>query len=539
MFNAFGPGNSYFVSQGVNVLYVLYGFVPLAYKMAFTPDVTPAMRAASQRPYVIMGLLDSLGTFLTAMGAVYTPGVFQTLLNQTLVPFTLLTSALALAIRYSRGQIAGALLIVAGALVTVVPAVADPSRAASAQFRWYSALVFMSSNVPMAMSSVYKEWGFKNADMDVFYQCQCVSSWQLLIGFALAPLQAVPGLGSARGVALREIPGQFSAGWRCATGADAGCAQRGCGLLLLGYVAVNFLFNALGLYLTKYGSATLRSFGFAILLPATAVTFSLPFMGSYREHLTPFTWAGLVVVLAGFVLFVRSEEATQRQQRGSGGGGGKGGVDEAALLDTPQPPRRPPAGGRPFPPRTPQQLTPRTRERRRGRRNARAEQRAAERMRGFAFHERTGGLDVHTAIREQLQARQASVVAVAVMDSQSVATAMYPQQHEGDDAAKQQRISRSSSFPELELDDDGQARAQEKEGPAAPPVAAAATIGGGARSSGEAQPLVAVAAVAAAAAAPNTPPLNPVVRQATEAPFTPTTYGSIQMHGKSWFSAEV
>ena len=127
------------------------------------------------------------------------------------------------------------------------------------------------------------------------------------------------------------------------------------------------------------------------------------------------------------------------------------------------------------------------------------------------------------------------------MDSQSVATAMYPQ-HEGGDAAKQQRICRSSSFPELELDDDEQARAQEEEeeeeGLAAPPVAAAATIGGGAHSSGEAQPLV-VAAAAAAAAAPNTPPLNPVVRQATEAPFTPTTYGSIQMHGKSWFSAEV
>ena len=220
-------------------MYVMYGFVPLGYKMIFTDDITPEMRTGSQKPYIIMGLLDSLGTFLTAMGAVYTPGVFQTLLNQTLVPFTLLTSALALGIRYSRGQIGGALFIIAGAVVTVAPAVADPTKAASAQFRWYgarssqcsrfpsflsphdcdndgsprvftrpsvisstpllsafntltctwcfrlsvfvfasvvhgwadnrySALVFMSSNIPMAVSAVYKEWGFKTADTDVF-----------------------------------------------------------------------------------------------------------------------------------------------------------------------------------------------------------------------------------------------------------------------------------------------------------------------------------------------------------------------------------
>ena len=92
MFNAFGPANAYFVSQGVNLLYCVYGGVILAYKTHCTPDITPAMRKVPQRKFALMGLLDSLGTFLTAMGAVFTPGVFQTLLNQSLIPATMLAS---------------------------------------------------------------------------------------------------------------------------------------------------------------------------------------------------------------------------------------------------------------------------------------------------------------------------------------------------------------------------------------------------------------------------------------------------------------
>eukprot|EP00937_MAST-01D_sp_MAST-1D-sp2_P006340 g6340.t1 len=149
MFTAFGPANAYFVSQGVNVLYVIYGGIILAWKLRFTDHITPQMRALPARKFALMGLLDSLGTFLTAMGAVFTPGVFQTLLNQTLVPFTMLFSVAFLRARYGAKQAGGAALIVAGAALTVLPAALDPTKAASAQFRWYAALVFCLSNVPM------------------------------------------------------------------------------------------------------------------------------------------------------------------------------------------------------------------------------------------------------------------------------------------------------------------------------------------------------------------------------------------------------
>lgn len=66
-----------------------------------------------------MGLLDCCGTFLAAMGAFYTPGQVQTLLNQTLIPVTMLASFLYLRTRFSFVQLLGAALVLLGALVVV------------------------------------------------------------------------------------------------------------------------------------------------------------------------------------------------------------------------------------------------------------------------------------------------------------------------------------------------------------------------------------------------------------------------------------
>ena len=47
-----------------------------------------------------MAALDCAGTFLAAMGAVHTPGQYQTLLNQSLIPFTMAASSVFLRAAY-------------------------------------------------------------------------------------------------------------------------------------------------------------------------------------------------------------------------------------------------------------------------------------------------------------------------------------------------------------------------------------------------------------------------------------------------------
>ena len=73
--------------------------------------------------------------------------------------------------------------------------------------------------------------------------------------------------------------------------------------LMIGYCFINFVFNTIGLYLTKHAGAALNSISFSMLLPLTTMSYSLPFLGKNREEIVPSTVAGLAVVLMGFLLY--------------------------------------------------------------------------------------------------------------------------------------------------------------------------------------------------------------------------------------------
>merc|ERR1712070_497478 len=94
---------------------------------------------------------------------------------------------------------------------------------------------------------------------------------------------------------MKTILKNFEDGFKCFLYLDAKpspCEARHTLWLLLGYCANNFAFNTTGLFLTKYGSATLNSTSFALLLPMSTLAYSLPFMGVYREPISIFTLAG-------------------------------------------------------------------------------------------------------------------------------------------------------------------------------------------------------------------------------------------------------
>lgn len=319
LYSVYGEERAFFVSQGINVIYVLYGglvvyprLVPWGFGDAISAainfgPITPAMRRSPQGRFVAMGLLDCFGTFFTALGAVYTPGQFQTLLNQSLVPCTLVVSAIFLRARYSLAQILAAALIVSGAVLSIAPQIAKGAQVASGnadEVRLYAVIVYWFSNVPMALSAVYKEARFTCEKMDVCYLTQWVSVYQMLFGFILAPLLTLPGLGSAHGIPPGEIMTNFESGFRCfAELEDSGCSGRYTFLLLWLYVAVNFCFNTLGLWLTKHAGAVLNSITYALLLPLTTVAFSFDFLGPFKETAHLSTFLGLGVVLFGFTLW--------------------------------------------------------------------------------------------------------------------------------------------------------------------------------------------------------------------------------------------
>eukprot|EP00435_Cladocopium_sp_Y103_P031127 s3782_g7.t2 len=227
-YTAYGDRRSFFVNQAINLLYVVYGGAILYPRMLFTNVVTKEMTSFPKRPFFIMGTLDSLGTFLTCLGTAYTPGSITPLLNQLLIPFTMLVSAVWLRVRSRWQERCGAFFIVLGASISVIPKIVDVPDESSAlqniavQSRWYAILFYALSNFPMAASSCYKESTFENHHLDVWYLTQWVSIWQFL------------------GMSFAEVVDSFVDGWTCYSQQDPDCA-RGGAFLLLTVCAVAFV----------------------------------------------------------------------------------------------------------------------------------------------------------------------------------------------------------------------------------------------------------------------------------------------------------
>lgn len=77
--------------------------------------------------------------------------------------------------RYNPWELVGAILMLAGAAVSVVPTLTDTD---DENAKWYACLIYFCSNIPMAASCVYKESIFRKRTIDVW----CVNCGQLVCG---------------------------------------------------------------------------------------------------------------------------------------------------------------------------------------------------------------------------------------------------------------------------------------------------------------------------------------------------------------------
>ena len=301
MFVQYGDDEQYFVSQCVNFQYVIIGGIAL-YIIYKQGQITDDMIQISPRKFIIMGVLDCLAGFLAANGAKYTNGGVQQLLNQSLIPLTMLASYIFLKKISTVKQIIGAFIIFLGVFIVILPNIINSNMGSP-----LSSLIYAASNIPYALSFCYKEYGFKNLSIHVIYLTQLVSVYQFIIGFLLAPLMA-----SLDGRTFTETAHSFTTGFNCFIGieSDACIGGENSFYYLTGYCLVNFTFNTLGLYLVKLNSATLNSISYAIILPITTLTFTCPFLGRYREKFNVNILEGLIVVMIGFIIWKLDDTET-------------------------------------------------------------------------------------------------------------------------------------------------------------------------------------------------------------------------------------
>jgi drug/metabolite transporter (DMT)-like permease len=312
LYDSYGQLYVFFRQQLTNFMYDVWSTVVVFGKLAFTTHITSDQGYFPIWKFAVMSLCDSLADFLGSVGGVGTPGSFAVLLNQTVVFFTMVAAYVVLRQKYKPIQVFGAVLIIGGTALAIVPTFTGGGDSGSSGAVWYSVVLYTMSNAPSAAAYVFKEWAFKAADLDVFYLTAMVSWIQLLLSWLWVPLLALPGFG---GQPLDTVLPSFVNGFKCFIGDETMPVVNAAGVFVgycswrntvytFGYSFSGFAAGILQLYVIKKGSAVLSIIAQAISLPLANIVFSIgPIMGKEVEPFTPYSIGGLVVVTIGFLIY--------------------------------------------------------------------------------------------------------------------------------------------------------------------------------------------------------------------------------------------
>ena len=300
-----------------------------------------------------MGVFDSVSGVLTLFGAVHTSGSNQALLTNAVIPVTMALSYVILKQRFVRTEYIGSFIIMLGIATVLLPQMFPSYTAFSSEqdsggdigqddnsdlplFNF----LFLLSVVPGALSSIYKELAFVDADIDANYLQAWVSLWQSLFGFALIPLNTLKFLGP-QAVAWDKLWSSFVDGGWCLLGYNVlvppHCTNHhipdsalppcddceGAWIPIVAYIVFNLLFNVYTVLLIKYGSATLMFIIMTLRLPMIQWAFSVR---AFNDPPDSFGWAagmGLAAILLGLVVYRWPvKRGRKKAEEGAGGDGG-------------------------------------------------------------------------------------------------------------------------------------------------------------------------------------------------------------------------
>lgn len=264
---------------------------------------------------------DQLCTLLATVGAPHVPGQAQVLLNQSVLPLTMLLS-LVLGRRYSAAEAIGAGLVLAGASVAAVSqtspsvpggrttAALEDGAVPSAEALRMGVVLFSLAQLAAAGAGLVKEVLLRQDSFEP-------AGDPIALGVAIAWLR-VP-LGVALALAFRAREGssalaEFRDGWRCFCGAqprpgDVACARAARNTLLS--VALYAAQTLLGLRLTQRSSATLKSIATVTAVPVAQflLTSELLMTETGAEAYGSGSAVGLGLCLAGFYFYLSGKRS--------------------------------------------------------------------------------------------------------------------------------------------------------------------------------------------------------------------------------------
>ncbi|TMW56559.1 hypothetical protein Poli38472_006569 [Pythium oligandrum] len=308
----------YFSNVILSLAFMVTSWPVVWYKMHFTDEITPEMRAFPHYKFAIMALLDTLYNMIGALPTPHIGGNLANVLNQLNLPFNMVLSYIFLSTRFKRGHLLGSILVLYGGLVSMIPIFTgqETSNMPDPTVGWISLYIF--SLVPSAMSNVYKEIGLKDVDLDIWYANAWVSFYQLLM--------AIPTVWTIRLKAFSDPPvpwSQFTdymtSAHKCFlgepvefNGKELACDQ-GVFQVFLVYIFFNMVYNQLMLYIFKEGSSVLFVVSSAICLPLTDLLYMVPFLtgSSAAQSFTIYDGFALFVLIIGMLVYHSEKEERQ------------------------------------------------------------------------------------------------------------------------------------------------------------------------------------------------------------------------------------
>ncbi|KAF0695374.1 Aste57867_13808 [Aphanomyces stellatus] len=322
----------YFANIINPIAFLMISWPVVLYKIYYTQDITPEMKAFPHYKFAIMAFLDMANSFLATLPTPHIGGNLANVLNQVTLPFNMVLSVLVLGTRYRRAHLMGAIMVLYGAFVCMIPIFRgevalnspDPS------FGWI--LLYVIAMIPSAMSNVYKEVGLKDVDLDIWFANAWVSTYQIVWGAVTFWTIQYKGF-SDPPVALGDFPDYIRAAHQCFFGEETtfngvtSPCDGGIFVIYTQYIVFNIVFNTLMMYIFKEGSSVLFVISSAVCLPLTDILYMIPVLAGplAAQKFTIFDGFALFIIM-GMIVY-----HSEREERGSG----KDNVSKSPMYSSP------------------------------------------------------------------------------------------------------------------------------------------------------------------------------------------------------------
>lgn len=344
----------------INILSVFI-YVPVCFAYIIpvlhtTNIITKEQQEIPKHKFAVMGAYDSIAGIMQTFAVNYiTNSGIIVLVQQSAIPISMAISYIALNAKYTTAQYAGAVVVLLGIGVVLIPQMfpslihpsvvedqmmsphdnphnhdyddynshidhshrhlgQDTASAASegtsdADMLWI--LILVVSCVPMCLSSVYKEKALGEVEMDVIY----LNGWVAVFQFLMAIPLIIPSAWVID-MPMEEIMPNMYGGLKCWFGENTvmhdtehlikdNCSAAPLYVNL--YIFFNLGYNVLIVVILKYGSSNILWMSSTVIVPLSNVAFSMKMMPNHQP-MTDFDVIGLVVIMLGLLVYRFTKE---------------------------------------------------------------------------------------------------------------------------------------------------------------------------------------------------------------------------------------